>query len=64
MCFENIINIDHEHVLLFEKINWKVFEKKFCEVYIKDVGRPALPTRLMVGLNYLKGMYVACQMKR
>jgi IS5 family transposase len=34
-----------------------VSEKKFGEVYIQDVVQPGLPTRLMVGLHYLKGMY-------
>lgn len=57
MRLENMINMEHELVLLSEKINWKAFEKKFGEVYIQDVGRPGLPTRLMVGLHYLKGLY-------
>lgn len=56
MRLENMINMEHELVLLSKKINWKVFEKKFGEVYIQDVGRPGLPTRLMVGLHYLKGL--------
>ena len=50
MRLENMINMEHELVLLSGKINWKEFEKKFGEVYIQDVGRPGLPTRLMVGL--------------
>lgn len=56
MRLENMINMEHELLLLSEKINWKVSEKKFGEVYIQDVERPGLPTRLMVGLHYLKGM--------
>lgn len=57
MRLENMINMEHELVLLSGKINWKAFEKKFGEVYIQDVGRPGLPTRLMVGLHYLKGLH-------
>ena len=57
MRLENMINMEHELVLLSGKINWKEFEKKFGEVYIQDVGRPGLPTRLMVGLHYLKGLH-------
>lgn len=38
MRLENMINMEHELVLLSEKINWKAFEKKFGEVYIQDVG--------------------------
>ena len=53
---ENIINLEHELVRLGEKINWKTFESKFGEVYIANKGRPGLPTRLMVGLHYLKGL--------
>jgi IS5 family transposase len=32
-------------------------ENKFGEVYNPDKGRPGLPTRLMAGLHYLKGMF-------
>jgi IS5 family transposase len=54
---ENMINMDHALVRLSEKINWKSLEQKLGEVYIPDKGRPALPTRLMAGLHYLKGMF-------
>ena len=57
MRLENMINMEHELVLLSGKINWKAFEKKFGECYVQDVGRPGLPTRLMVGLHYLKGLH-------
>ena len=53
---ENMINMDHEHVKLGDKINWKTFESTLGEVYIANKGRPGLPTRLMVGLHYLKGL--------
>ena len=53
---ENMINMDHELVKLGDKINWKTFESKLGEVYIANKGRPGLPTRLMVGLHYLKGL--------
>lgn len=49
--------MEHPLVRLAERINWKNLEKKFGEVYIPDKGRPALPTRLMAGLHYLKGMH-------
>ena len=54
---ENMINMDHELVKLAEKINWKALESKLGEVYIANKGRPGLPTRLMVGLHYLKGLH-------
>ena len=49
-----MINMDHELVKLGDKINWKTFESTLGEVYIANKGRPGLPTRLMVGLHYLK----------
>ena len=42
MRIENIINMGHQLVLLSEKRNRKAFEKKFGEVYIKDVGSHVL----------------------
>ncbi len=51
----NIINPRHELVRLAEAIDWSRFDEAFGAVYTK--GRPALPTRLMVGLNILKYMY-------
>lgn len=53
---DNMIDMEHELVRLADKMNWSVFEKKLGEVYITNVGRPGLPTRLMVGLHYLKGL--------
>jgi len=52
---ENIINPRHELVRLAGVIDWDRFDKAFGERY-GDKGRPALPTRLMVGLNILKYM--------
>jgi IS5 family transposase len=54
---ENIIDIEHPLVRLSEKIDWHTLEKKLGEIYIPDKGRPGLPTRLMAGLHYLKGMF-------
>ena len=51
------INMNHELVKLADKIDWQVFEKEFGRVYIAGKGRPALPTRLMVGLQFLKSTY-------
>lgn len=53
---ENIINPRHELVRLAEAIDWSRFDEAFGAVYT-DKGRPALPTRLMAGLNILKYMY-------
>jgi IS5 family transposase len=49
----------HEHPLyqLAEAIDWTRFEADLGALYTEDVGRPGLPTRLMVGLHYLKYLF-------
>ena len=51
----NIINMRHELVLLADKIDWSFFDKRFSPLYA-EMGRPGIPTRLMVGLHLLKHM--------
>ena len=52
----SIINMDHELVLLANRIDWKSVDKEFpiCYPYM---GRPAVPIRKMVGSMILKQMY-------
>lgn len=52
----HIINPRHELVLLAEAIDWQRFDEAFAPLFA-DVGVPALPTRLMVGLQVLKYMH-------
>lgn len=49
----------HEHPLyqLAEAIDWSRFEADLGALYAETVGRPGLPTRLMVGLHYLKYLF-------
>jgi IS5 family transposase len=51
--------VSHEHPLyrLAEAIDWTRFEAELGPLYAEAVGRPALPTRLMVGLHYLKYLF-------
>ena len=49
-----IIDMNHELVRLAAFIPWDEFDKGFGEFYQPDKGRPAKPTRLLVGLHYLK----------
>lgn len=51
------LNLSHPLVRLAESIDWQSFEDKFGRVAKPSGGRPALPTRLMVGLHYLKALY-------
>jgi IS5 family transposase len=38
-------------------LNWAQFERQFGKFYAEGLGRPALATRLVVGLHYLKYLY-------
>ena len=52
----DFINMDHELVLLANKIDWKHFETSFSKYY-SHTGQPAMPIRLMVGSLMLKRIY-------
>ena len=49
-----IINMEHPLALLAGRIDWTSLEETFGKLYVPHQGRPGLPTRLMVGLHYLK----------
>jgi IS5 family transposase len=51
-----IIYLRHPLVRLAGLMPWADFDESFGKFY-KPVGRPAKPTRLMVGLHYLKHSY-------
>ncbi|MEO1391235.1 MAG: IS5 family transposase [Cyanobacteria bacterium J06634_6] len=51
------LNLSHPLVQMAASIDWQSFEEKFGRVVKASGGRPALPTRLMVGLHYLKALY-------
>ena len=50
---EAIIDMGHGLVRLAALMPWSDFEERFG-AFFKPLGRPAKPTRLMVGLHYLK----------
>ncbi len=52
----DFIDLQHELVLLSNKIDWHYFEKEFSSLYA-TVGQPAMPIRLMVGSLMLKRIY-------
>jgi transposase, IS5 family len=54
---ENILNRRHPLFQLADQIEWTVFELEFGALYDEKMGRPGVPTRVMVGLHYLKHMY-------
>jgi len=52
-----LLNPNHALVQLAHSINWATFEEQFEPLYDQEIGRPGLPTRLLVGLHYLKHLY-------
>jgi IS5 family transposase len=54
---EQILNRKHPLYVLANKIDWKIFDKSFGALFAQTQGRPGLPTRLVVGLHYLKHAY-------
>jgi len=52
----SVINMEHELVLLTQRIDWEKVENDFS-VYYPELGRPAVPIRKMVGSMLLKQMY-------
>lgn len=51
---ELICNSSHPLYRLANAIEWSAFDEAFGALYSEGMGRPAKPTRLMVGLHYLK----------
>lgn len=54
---EDLVNLGHPLVCLAAQIPWDQFDEAFDPLYCPDTGRPAIATRLMVGLHYLKHTY-------
>lgn len=48
------LNPKHPLVRVAQQIDWSSFEREFGALYAESVGAPAIPTRLMIGLHYLK----------
>jgi IS5 family transposase len=57
VCLALIVSHEHPLYRLAEAIDWTRFEAELGPLYAEAVGRPGLPTRLMVGLHYLKYLF-------
>lgn len=53
---DQIINMRHELVRLGDEIDWEWIDEELS-VFYRERGRPAVPTRFMVGLLLLKHIY-------
>lgn len=54
---DNMLNQRHALYRLADLLDWSVFDKAFGALYCPDNGCPGKPTRLLVGLQYLKHCY-------
>jgi transposase, IS5 family len=57
VLLKDFLNAAHPLYRLAGVVNWAQFERQFGQFYADDLGRPALATRLLVGLHYLKYLY-------
>jgi IS5 family transposase len=53
-ALSSMINPGHPLVKLSKAVDWKRLDEVFGKTYCPDNGRPAISTRLMVALHYLK----------
>lgn len=51
------LNLEHPLAKLAQAMDWDELERELGQPLSSEGGRPALPTRLMVGLHYLKALY-------
>ena len=54
---DRIIKPNHPLCQLGDSIDWQKFDNEFSVFYCENNGRPSIPTRIMVGLHYLKMTY-------
>jgi IS5 family transposase len=52
--FAQILNPDHPLIVLADQIDWRRFDLALADCFTSDLGPPALASRLIVGLLYLK----------
>ena len=52
--FEEQLSHQHPLYILSNRVDWKKFEDAFKKHYSLEIGAPAKPIRLMVGLLILK----------
>ncbi len=57
ILLERLCNRGHPLYRLANTLDWGALDDAFGSLYVEGKGRPAKPTRLMVGLHYLKHTY-------
>jgi transposase, IS5 family len=57
VLLKDFLNAGHPLFRLAGVVNWAQLERQFGKCYADEMGRPALATRVVVGLHYLKYLY-------
>jgi len=57
MRLENILDMKHELITLSKHIDWESLDKEWGALFKSTKGAPAIRTRLIAGLHYLKHLY-------
>ena len=54
---ENMLDINHELIKLSKHIDWESLDKEWGALFVSTKGAPAIRTRLIAGLHYLKHLH-------
>jgi transposase, IS5 family len=54
---ESILNLQHELCKLAKQIDWNYLDNEFGKIFPSQTGCPAIATRLIVGMFFLKAIY-------
>ncbi len=57
MRLENMLDINHELIKLSKHIDWESLDKEWGALFVSTKGAPAIRTRLIAGLHYLKHLH-------
>lgn len=57
MRLENMLDMNHELIKLSKLIDWDSLDKEWGELFLSNKGAPAVRTRLIAGLHYLKHLH-------
>ncbi len=58
MRLENMLDINHELIKLSKHIDWESPDKEWGALFVSTKGAPAIRTRLIAGLHYLKHLMI------
>ncbi len=57
MRLENMLDINHKLIKLSKHIDWESPDKEWGALFVSTKGAPAIRTRLIAGLHYLKHLH-------